>query len=98
MSLMLLTFLVAVGGGLFFRWVASKCKGRNAQKASNYMSAACWLLLLQFLPVPVLGLGWLLNNFIVKLIPSALCAVAAASNLQREIRAQQRGDYTDPAV
>ncbi len=98
MSLTLVTLVAAVGGGLFFRWVATKCKGRNAQKASNYMSAACWLLLLPFIPIPVFGLGWLLNNIVVKLIPSVLCGLAAASNLQREIRAQQRGDYTDPAV
>ncbi len=98
MSLALLTGLVAVGGGLFFRWIGRKCKGRNAQKAANYMSAACWFLLLQFVPIHLFGFGFLLNNFIVKLVPTVLCALAAASNLQREIRAQQRGDYTDPAV
>ncbi len=87
-------------GGLFFNWGAGRCKGRNAQRASRLAAWGMWLLLLWFVPLGWLGLvGRLLDIVaVVKLIPSILCFVAAAGNMLKEVRAQQQGDYTDPAL
>lgn len=96
---MLYTILFGVGGGLFFSWAASKCKGKNARNAMNHLSTGCWLFLLLLVPFNWFGpIGWILNLFLIKLIPSIIFFLMAGNSFLKEIRAQQRGDYTDRAI
>ncbi|HLI48839.1 MAG TPA: hypothetical protein VKV18_09145 [Chthonomonas sp.] len=88
--------------GIGAQWVSGKCRGRNAQKAFRYLGWGFWLLLLWALP-----LGRLIPFFPgfleplllpIKLIPSAILFILAGNSILKEMRAQQRGEYTDPAV
>lgn len=86
---------VAVGAGL--HWISSKCRGRNARSAFRFAAWGSWLLLLftlnLFTPFgPIFFLNW-----VVQLAPAAICYLLAANSMVKEMRAQQRGEFTDAA-
>lgn len=94
-GLMALVWPVLLGAG--FYWAAGKCRGRNARNAFRYSAWGSWLLLLWFLPISIFPfpLGFL--NVILSLTPSVICFLLAASSMLKEVRSQQRGDYTERA-
>lgn len=88
--------------GMGCQWASNRCRGRNAQKAFRFAGWGFWLLLLWALP-----LGKLIPFFPgflepllmpLKLLPSAILFLLAGNSILKEMRAQQRGEYTDPAI
>lgn len=86
-----LSFLWPILIGAGFWWFAGKCRGRNARNAFRFLAWGAWLWLLVFisLPIPL--------YFLLKFAPSVLCFWMAAQSMLKEMRAQQRSDYTDAA-
>lgn len=85
--------------GAFLHWSGGKCRGRNARNAFRFAAWGSWLLLLVFLPIyivpPIPVVDFL--NLILKLTPSAICFLLAFNSIVKEMRAQQKGEYTDAA-
>lgn len=90
-GLMVILWPLILGGG--FYWFANRCRGRNAKNAFRFAAWGSWLFLLTMLPLPF----FILNFWIVKLIPSVVCFFLAASSMLKEMRAQKVGDFTDAA-
>ena len=90
--LIALLWPILVGSGVW--WLASKVKGRNAQKALRFTAIGFWLLLLPWVPLPI----FFLNFWIIKMIPSVICFLAAGNSMLKEMRSQQRGEYTERAL
>ncbi len=84
---------ILVGAGAW--WLSSKVKGRNAQKSLRFAALGFWLLLLPLIWLP---LPFFLNFWIVRMIPSVLCFLASGNSMLKEMRAQQRGEYTERAL
>lgn len=79
-------------------WLSSKVKGRNGQKALRYAAFGLWSLPLRLIlpllfPFMLGGLGWILGVVI-----SVGFFAAAGNSLLKEMRAQQRGEYTERAM
>ena len=98
----LLGFLLTWIGPILFGagawWLSNKVKGRNGQKALRYAAFGLWSLLLRLiLPLlfPVM-LGWLV--WLLALLVPILFFLAAGNSLLKEMRAQQRGEYTERAL
>ncbi len=85
---------IAAGAALY--WASGRCRGRNARKAFRFAAAGSWLLLLPHfqglisLFIPIISL-------IVVWAPAIVCFCLAANCMLKEVRAQQRGEYTDAA-
>jgi hypothetical protein len=79
-------------------WFAGKCRGRNAQKAFRFAAFGFWMILLMWIPLPVPFWLFFLNLWFVKIIPSILLFMAAGNSMLNEMRAQQRGEYTEKAL
>src|SRR5580700_9014495 len=87
-----------VAGGVSW-WGGNKCRGRNAQKAFRFAAFGFWLLLLPLLNLSLLGFPFILFNFwLIKMIPAVLLFLAAGNSVLKEMRAQQRGEYTEKAL
>ena len=56
-----------------------------------------WLILLPYINLSLIGL-WFLNFWLIKIIPSILLFMAAGNSVLKEMRAQQRGEYTEKAL
>ncbi len=80
---------ILIGFGL--SWIAGKCRGRNARNAFRFWAWGTWLLLLIFIPLPIPF------YFLLKFAPSVFCYWMGLSSILKEMRAQQRGEYTDAA-
>jgi hypothetical protein len=94
----LMGFLWPILAGGVSWWFAGKCRGRNAQKAFRFLAFGFWLILLYFIPFSLLGLVVLDWIPIIKLIPAAFMFIAAGNKMLKEMRAQQRGEYTEKAL
>jgi len=83
---------IAAGAGCWY--AAGKCRGRNARHAFRFFSWGFFLLLLRYLSGEILffPVGLLLS-----LLPSAICFWLGANSILKEMRAQQKGEYTDVA-
>ena len=86
-GLMALVWPIAIGGGLY--WFSGKCRGRNARNAFRFAAWGFWLWLLVYMP------SLFPFYFLLKFVPSVLCFVFAANSILKEMRAQQKGEYTD---
>lgn len=88
---------ILLGGGSW--WLSNKVKGRNGQKALRLASMGFYSLLL---PQIIWLLGWLIPFGLIFYILSWFIPVifflAAGNSLLREVRAQQRGEYTEKAI
>jgi hypothetical protein len=87
--LWILGFVGPIAAGAVCWLIAGRCRGRNARSAFRCFSWGFWLLLLRYL-TPVTWLFWPLSI--------ALAVVSfwlGANNLLKEMRAQQRGEFTD---
>jgi hypothetical protein len=96
----LMGFLWPILAGSASWWFAGKCRGRNAQKAFRYLAWGFWLILLHFVPfalVPIVGpiIDWV---WLLKLLPAAFMFIAAGNSMLKEMRSQQRGEYTEKAL
>ena len=87
---------ILIGLGLY--WVSNRCRGRNGRMACRLGAWGTWLLLLAspILMGPQHPLLYLIN-VLIRLTPSAICYLLAANYLLKEVRSQQRGDFTDAA-
>ena len=85
--------------GALSLWFSGKCRGRNARKFFQYSAWGFWLLYLVVLPIDIIpgGIITLPINLILKLLPSAVMFLMAASSILKEMRAQRVGEYTDAA-
>ncbi len=105
MEILLLWLLAWIGPALLGTgawWLSNKVKGRNGQKALRYAAFGLWTLPLRLI-LPLLlsfvlggilgGLGWVLGVVI-----SVGFFAAAGNSLLKEMRAQQRGEYTERAM
>lgn len=90
----LLWGVAPVFGGIGLYYVAGKCRGRNAKRAFTFAAWGTWLLMLWHIQAL---LPFFFLNFIVVLVPSAICYLLAANAMVKEMRAQKVGDYTDAA-
>jgi hypothetical protein len=94
-----LSFMVPILFGGACYWIASKSRGKNARAAFRYWAWGWWLLLLVFIPFsivpPLPVLDWI--NVAIRLTPAAVCFFLGVSSILKEIRAQQRSEYTDAA-
>ena len=81
-------------------WFASKCRGRNAQKAFRYAAFGFWMILLIHFPLTFVGLPFLDLPILslIKIVPAILLFLAAGNCMLKEMRSQQRGDYTEKAL
>jgi hypothetical protein len=93
----LINFVWPILAGTASWWFAGKCRGRNAQKACRFAAFGFWLILLPYINLSLVGL-WFLNIWIIKIIPAILLFLAAGNSVLKEMRAQQRGDYTEKAL
>jgi hypothetical protein len=84
-----------LAGGLMY-WISGKCRGRNAKNAFKYAAWGFWLLLLLLLPGPF-AFPLSVFNLFIKLAPSVIAFLLAATSIIKEMRAQQQGEYTDAA-
>ncbi len=96
----LLNFAWPILAGGASWWFASKCRGRNAQKAFRYAAWGFWMLLLIHVPLLLVGLPFLDLPLLclIKFVPAVLLFLAAGNSMLKEMRAQQRGDYTEKAL
>lgn len=88
----LIGLLWPVGAGAAAWWFSGKCRGRNARTAFRFLAWGFWLLLFPLIPLP-----FPFNFWIIKMIPSAVSFLLAGNSILKEMRAQQRGEYTDAA-
>lgn len=86
-----LSFVWPILGGWGLWWIAGKCRGRNARSAFRFFAWAAWLWLLVFLPLdfPL--------YFLLRFAPSIICIWLGLQSVLKEMRAQQKGEYTDVA-
>ncbi|HEV2474704.1 MAG TPA: hypothetical protein VGS41_18655 [Chthonomonadales bacterium] len=89
-ALMMWVWPILIGAGFF--WVSSRCRGRNAKAAFNFAAWGMWLFLLT-----KLGLHWIFPLSLLLYVPTILCFWLAATSILKEMRAQQRGEFTDAA-
>ncbi|HZO90127.1 MAG TPA: hypothetical protein VFB38_17495 [Chthonomonadaceae bacterium] len=89
MDIMGVVWPILAGWG--FWWFSGKCRGRNARNAFRYLAWGAWLWLLVFIWMPIPF------YFILKFVPSLVCVWLAALSMLKEMRAQQKGEYTDAA-
>lgn len=87
---------ILLGSGAWM--LSNKVRGRNGQKALRFAAFGFWTLLLRFiLPLLVPGLiGWLV--YLLAMLVPILFFLAAGNSLIKEMRSQQRGDYTERAM
>jgi len=78
-------------------WFASKCRGRNAQRAFRFAAFGFWMILFIHFPLSLVGL-WFLDFLLFKIVPSMLLFAAAGNSMLKEMRAQKRGEYTEKAL
>ncbi len=91
----LIWWLGPILAGWGMMWLAGKCRGRNARNAFRFAAWGFWLVLLRLL-APLLGPGFLMPiTWLLLLVPSGICFILAANSVLKEMRAQQRGEYTD---
>lgn len=98
MSAILAGWLVPILLGFGAHFASKRCKGRNAQKAFRFSAWGFWLLMLIHITFPLPFYLFFLNWMIIKIIPSVLLFMAAGRSVVKEMRAQQKGEFTDPAV
>ena len=94
----LINILWPILAGTAAWWFAGKCRGRNAQKAFRFAAFGFWLILLLWIPLPLPFWLFFLNWPIFKIIPSILLFMSAGNSVLKEMRAQQRGEYTEKAL
>ncbi len=96
----MLFFLGCILAGVAAQWVSGKCSGRNAQKAFRFAGWGFWLLLLYFVPIAIVPPLPVLNliNILLRLTPAAIAFILAGNAMLKEMRAQQRGEYTEKAL
>jgi hypothetical protein len=85
-----LSFLWPILIGSGFWWFAGRCRGKNARNAFRFLAWGAWLWLLVFFP-------FTFPLSLLKFAPTILCIWLAAQSMLKEMRAQQRSDYTDAA-
>jgi hypothetical protein len=93
----LINILWPILAGTASWWFAGRCRGRNAQKAFRFAAFGFWLILLPYFNLSFIGL-WFLNFWLFKIIPAVLMFLAAGNSVLKEMRAQQRGEYTEKAL
>lgn len=81
------TLPFGLSGGLY--WFSNKCRGRNARIACRLSALGALLWVLTWLPLFPFPLSWLTY------LPTLLCFWLAAGYVLKEMRAQQRGEYTE---
>ncbi len=90
-------YLAWVTLGTVFYALSKRCKGKNARAFFTWGAAGFWMLLLPAIaPVvfsPILA-PWM---WPLLLLPALCCFIAGVSAIINEMRAQQRGEYTDAA-
>jgi hypothetical protein len=87
-----------VVGWLLYR-ASNTCKGKNGKNCLRYAAWGTWLLMLVWLPIAIVPTWPILHliNIAIRLIPSVILYLMAANSMLKEIRSQQRGEYTEAA-
>ena len=78
-----------IGIGAAFYWFAGKCRGKNGRAACSFTAWGFWFYLL------TLAVSWIFPLSLLLYLPSVLCFWLAGASLLKEMKAQQRGEYTD---
>ena len=88
---------ILLGAGAWL--LSNKVRGRNGQKALRYAALGFWVPLVVRLLLPLVFPIWL--SGLIGLISIGVGVgffLAAGNSLIKEMRSQQRGDYTERAM